>query len=156
MSSLKLSALFSFPFVFSILLTFITVTKSPKPKSWVWSLNQPSSLSATSTQLPTKSYTSCLLLDCTLQACTPCSCPALKPKKEPGYSNRGISGLWDRGIWPYTSEARSWSNTPLLTADGRQDVTAIFATRGRTRLPFLGWIDVRWAQGYQGLIKPYN
>ena len=51
------------------------------------------------------------LLGCTPQACKPCSCPALRLKKEPRDSNRDISGLMDRGS--YTSETKgSWSNIP--------------------------------------------
>ena len=38
------------------------------------------------------------LLGCTLQAYKPCTCPASRLKKEPGVSNRDISGLTDRGI----------------------------------------------------------
>ena len=34
----------------------------------------------------------------------------------------------------------SWSNTPQCAADGRQDMAA---PRGRSRLPFMGEIDVR-------------
>ena len=37
------------------------------------------------------------LLGCTLQACKACICPVSRPKKEPGVSNRDISGLMDRG-----------------------------------------------------------
>ena len=83
------------------------------------------------------------LLGRTPQACKPCSCPALWPKKEPGYSNRDISGVLDRGS--YASEAKGPGATPpWCTAYGRQDMAAVFTTRGR-RLPFVRVIDVRWA-----------
>ena len=44
------------------------------------------------------------------------ACRALKPKKEPGVSNRDINGLMDWGA--YMSEARSWSDTPPCVVDG--------------------------------------
>lgn len=48
-----------------------------------------------------------------------CTCPALRPRTEPEVSNRDVSSLMDMG--PYTSEARSWSNTtPLGVADRYQ------------------------------------
>ena len=37
-----------------------------------------------------------------------CACPASRPKKKPGVSDKDINGLMDGGA--YTSEARSWSN----------------------------------------------
>ena len=40
-----------------------------------------------------------LVLGCTPQACKPCHCPALRPKKEPRDSDRDISGLLDRTSW---------------------------------------------------------
>lgn len=44
------------------------------------------------------------MLGCTLQACGPCGCSALRLKKEPGDSDRDVSGLLDRG--PYKSAAK--------------------------------------------------
>lgn len=37
------------------------------------------------------------VLGCSLQACKPCTCSASRPRKEPGVSDREISGLMDRG-----------------------------------------------------------
>ena len=51
--------------------------------------------------------------------------PSFKTKD----SNRDINGLMDEGA--YTSEARSWSDTPPYVVDGRQDMVAVFASRGR-------------------------
>ena len=52
------------------------------------------------------------LLGCTTQTYKACACPTSKPKKEPGVSNRDVRGVMDRGA--YTSEARSWSDTPTV------------------------------------------
>lgn len=60
------------------------------------------------------------MLDDIPQAYMACTCLALRPKKEPGDSNRDISGLIDGGC--YTSEARSWG-----AGHGRQDTVAVFA-----------------------------
>ena len=38
------------------------------------------------------------VLGCTLQACKPRTCPALRPKKEPRVSDRDVNGLMDREI----------------------------------------------------------
>ena len=62
---------------------------------------------------------------------------------------------------------RSWSNTTPCTVDRRQNIGAIFTTRGRGRVPFIGGIDIRLAYqlsgklaaeavGRQLLIKLYN
>ena len=56
-----------------------------------------------------------MLLDCTPQACKPCTYPASRPKKEPVVSNRATNGLMDGGA--YTSEASSWSNTLYTSKD---------------------------------------
>lgn len=71
----------------------------------------------------------------------PCSCPASRPKKEPGDNDRDIHGPLDRR--PYTSEARSRSNTPLYGAGGDRYSMTIFTTGagGRTR-PLMGGTDV--------------
>ena len=50
------------------------------------------------------------LLGCTPQTCKPCSCPALRPKKEPGDSDRDINGLLDRAS--YRSAAKHPAATP--------------------------------------------
>jgi len=51
-----------------------------------------------------------MLLGCTLQAYKPWIFPASSQKKEPGVSNRDLSGLMEGES--YMSEARCWSNTP--------------------------------------------
>ena len=86
------------------------------------------------------------LLGYTPKACKPCSCPALRPKKETGDSNRNIQGLLDRGVL----HKGSWSNTPPRVADGGQDVAAVFAVWGRRRLPCIGESDVRWVHQLPG------
>ena len=48
------------------------------------------------------------------------------------------------------SETRSWSDTTLCAADGKQDVAAVFALRGRGRLPVRERTDFRLAQGLPG------
>ena len=49
-------------------------------------------------------------------------CPALRPKKESGDSDRSINELLDRGIL----HKGSWSNTPPCVADSRQDMAVDF------------------------------
>lgn len=53
----------------------------------------------------------------------------------------------DRGS--YVSKAKSWSNTPLCSADSRQDTATALTTQ---RLPFIGRVDLRLA--HQLLGKP--
>jgi len=65
------------------------------------------------------------------------SLPSFKPK-EPR-SVRDISGLMDGGV--YTSEASG--DTPLCTVDSRQDMAAVFAPRGKWRLPVIREMDIR-------------
>ena len=49
-------------------------------------------------------------------------------------------------MWHLTqSKQKPWSYTPPQRAEGSQDVTAIFATQGRRKLPFIGGIDIRLA-----------
>ena len=82
-----------------------------------------------------------VLLGCTPQAYKACACPASRPKKEPEVSNRDINGLMDGGA--YTSEARSWSDTPLCAADGGQDMVAVFAPEVREGYQLEGnWCQV--------------
>lgn len=109
------------------------------------------------------------MLRCTLHTCKPCTCPALRPNKEPRVSNRDVSGLRDGGT--FVSEARSLSDTLLCAADDKQDTAIISATWGRRRLPYIEGIDIRWAHllpgkpaggggrgqaGRQSLIQPYH
>lgn len=65
------------------------------------------------------------VLGCTPQAFKPSTCPASRLKKELRVSDRDINGVMDGGA--YTSEARSWSNTPPSEADGGQDMVTVFA-----------------------------
>ena len=94
-----------------------------------------------------------VLLGCIPRACKPCNCSAERLKKEPRDSDRDISGLLYRES--YKSEAKSWSDNPLYTAAGRQDMATVFATgdggRGvRRRLPVIGGIDVSLAYQLPG------
>lgn len=59
---------------------------------------------------------SVIVLGCTPQDYKPCTCQALRLKKEPKISNRDINSLMNEGA--YTSETRSWSYTPLCAVDG--------------------------------------
>ena len=45
-----------------------------------------------------------------------CACPALRLKKQPGVSDRDISGLVVGDA--YTSETSAWRNTPPHVLDG--------------------------------------
>ena len=83
------------------------------------------------------------LLGCTPQAYEACACPASRLNKQPWVSNRDINGLMNGGA--YTSEARSWSDTPPpCAADSRQDVAVVFTRGGKWRgLPVIGnWCQV--------------
>ena len=71
--------------------------------------------------------------------------PASRLKKESGVNHRDIGSLMEGGS--YLSEARSWSDIPPCTANGRQDVAA---SRGRGRLPVTEGIDIRLAHGLPG------
>ena len=65
------------------------------------------------------------LLGCTPQTYKACTCLASRLKKEAGVSYRDISDLMGWGA--YMSEARSWSNTPLCAAEGKQDMAAVLS-----------------------------
>ena len=95
------------------------------------------------------------LLGCTSWASQVHTCPNSRPKKEPGVCNRDISGLMDMGS--YKSEAKSWSNTPLCTTDGGQDMVAVLAPRGAgggcRRLQFQKEVTSGWLIGYQGNLQ---
>ena len=54
---------------------------------------------------------------CTLQAYKPWIFPASSLKKEPGVSNRDLSGLMEGGS--YMSEARCWRDTPPCVTNSR-------------------------------------
>ena len=68
------------------------------------------------------------------------SCRALRPNKEPGDSNRNISGSWDRGS--YTNGPGGTPHCVWQTM-GRNGSSLCYW--GRRRLPFTGGIDIRWA-----------
>jgi len=95
------------------------------------------------------------LLGCTFLASRVHTCPNSRPKKEPGVCNRNINGLMHRGS--YKSEAKSWSNTPLCTTDGSQDMVAVLAPRGAgggcRRSQFQKEVTSGWLIGYQGNLQ---
>ena len=72
------------------------------------------------------------LLGCTLQAYKPWIFPASSLKKEPGVSNRDLSGLMEGGS--YMSEARCWRDTPPCVANSR---TGRQSLGGWRRLPVI-------------------
>ena len=82
-----------------------------------------------------------VLLDCTLKAFRPCTCPASRLQEDPEISGRDIKGLMDGGS--YMSEAMPWSDTPLCVPNGRQDMAAVLAPRGRGRLQVIGGIYIK-------------
>ena len=43
------------------------------------------------------------------------------------------------------SEIRSWSDTPLCVAEGRQDMAQDLLPEGGGRQPVMGGTDIRWA-----------
>lgn len=80
------------------------------------------------------------VVGCIPQTSKACTCPASRPKREPGVSNRDISGLMHGGS--YTSESRSWSNMPPCVSDSGQDVVAVLVPGGKRRFPVIGAADV--------------
>ena len=78
-----------------------------------------------------------------------CTCPALRPKKEPRVcSNRDINGVMDGG--PYMSEVRSWSDTPACAADSGQDRAAVFTPTWKGRLLVIGELTSGGLISYHG------
>ena len=65
-----------------------------------------------------------MLFGCTQQAYKAYICPALRLKKEPGVSNRDISGLMNGGS--YMSETRFRSDTLPCAAHSGQYMVAVF------------------------------
>lgn len=88
------------------------------------------------------------VVGCIPQTSKTCTYPASSPKREPGVSNRDIGGLTHGGS--YTSESRSWSNTPPCVSDSGQDMAAILAPRGKRRFPVIGELMSGWLIGNQG------
>ena len=64
------------------------------------------------------------------------------------YLFRDISDLMDGEA--YTSEARSWSDTPLCATHGRKDMVAVFTPGGKGRLPVIGELKSGRFITYQG------
>ena len=84
------------------------------------------------------------MLDDSPQAYMACTCLTLRPKKEPGDSNRDISGLIDGQA--YMSEAKSSSKTPLCVMDGGQDMVEVIAPKWKGKLiTSYRETDIRWA-----------
>ena len=81
------------------------------------------------------------LLDYTLQACKPCACPASRPKKEPGVSNRDINDFMDRGSLPFWSKVLEQHSTSSCS---RQEV-------GQTAAASAPWEDGVEGYRYRGI-----
>ena len=79
------------------------------------------------------------VLGCIPQAYEACTCPVLRPKKDPGVSNRDISGLMDRG------KLTRLKQHPTVCGDGGQDTVAVLTPGGKKRLPILRGNYVRLA-----------
>ena len=84
-------------------------------------------------------------LGCSVQACSPCTCPASRLKKEPGGSNSDLSGLIDRRS--YMPEANSWIDIPLYAHGAGRTGQQGFTPGG---LPVLGKLIAGWLISYQG------
>ena len=93
-----------------------------------------------------------VLLGCTPQACKPYTCPASRLKKEAGVGERDFSGLMHGEA--HTSEAKSWSSTPLCAVDGRwwagQGKNLHHSVGGWGRLLVIEGIDIRLAHHLPG------
>ena len=83
------------------------------------------------------------MLDDIPQAYTACTCLTLRPKKEPGDSNRDTSGLIDGQA--YMSEAKSSSKDPCVM-DGGQDMVEVIAPKWKGKfITSYRATDIRWA-----------
>ena len=80
------------------------------------------------------------LLDYTLQPCKPCACPASRPKKEPGVSNRNINDFMDRVSLPF------WSKV-LEQGPGATLHLLVQQTTGRTNMAAA---SAPWEDGVEG------
>lgn len=67
-------------------------------------------------------------MGCTPLAYEPFSCPPVRPKKEPGNSDKVTQDALHRE--PYKPEAKGRGVTPYPQADGRQEAAAVLATMG--------------------------
>ena len=92
------------------------------------------------------------LFDYTLQACKPCACPASRPKKEPGVSNRNINDFMDRGSLPFWSKvleqhSTSWCSRQQVGQTWQQPLLP-----GRTEWKVIatGELIAGWLISYQG------
>ena len=94
------------------------------------------------------------MLGCTPQAYNVLCLPSFKTEERAWSQQQKCHGLMDRG--PYTSEARSQSETPPCVVDSGQDIVAVFAKRGgegRGReeiASYGGGIMSYWLISYQG------
>ena len=88
----------------------------------------------------------------------PCSCPALRIKKEPRDGDRDINGLLNRGSYIKVLEQH-----PVCGQQSKRPAT--FTTQGRRRLLLIGWTEVRrahqlpgakWALKLRGLDGPVS
>ena len=70
-----------------------------------------------------------IVLGCIPDIYKACTWPALRPKREPGVSDRNMDGLPERGA--DKSEARFCSDSPLCVADIWQVLAVVFAPGGR-------------------------
>ena len=70
-----------------------------------------------------------IVLGCIPDIYKACTCPSLRPNKEPAVCNRNMDGLMERGS--DKSEARFWSDSPLCVADSWQVLAVVFAPGGR-------------------------
>ena len=60
-----------------------------------------------------------------------------------------VTEAW-RVHWTRGSYTKSWGDTPMCTADSRQDVIEAFTTQGRRMLPSIRGIEIRWAHQSPG------
>ena len=86
------------------------------------------------------------LLTCILQSCGACNCPAMRWKKEPVDSDRGISVFWT--VTLTGQKQRSWSNSPQSTGEVKQDMAAVFTGGGL--LSVVGSMKLQAPLGQQG------
>lgn len=88
-----------------------------------------------------------LVLGCTPKTCKPCSCPALRL----GWRKKELETAMV--YWTREPSTKGPGATLLpLMADGGQGMAAIFAA-WRKKLPFIWWIDIRWAHQFPGTNK---
>ena len=84
-----------------------------------------------------------IVLGCIPDIYKACTWPALRPKREPGVSDRNMDGLPERGA--DKSEARFCSNTALCVADSEQDMASAFTPREEWEISSYWGIEVTLA-----------